>query len=81
MKKNILPNLFNSKHYDSEKFDKYYTTEKNIKKPSVEAVELLTHKADEANKEFKEFEKIAAIMHAAFGSEPFIKKYCTDKQS
>jgi len=23
MKKNILPNLFNSKHYDSEKFDKY----------------------------------------------------------
>lgn len=41
------------------KFDKYYTTEKNVKKPSVENVEILTHKADEASKEFQEFEKIA----------------------
>jgi leucyl aminopeptidase len=41
------------------KFDKYYTTEKNVKKPSVEAVEFLTHQADLADEEFKEFEKIA----------------------
>ena len=41
------------------KFDKYYTTEKNVKNPSVERVEFLTHKADDANKQFQEFEKIA----------------------
>lgn len=44
------------RHY---KFDKYYTTEKNIKKISVEQVTILTLEAKKVAKEFKEFEKIA----------------------
>ncbi|MCP5380732.1 MAG: leucyl aminopeptidase [Kordiimonadaceae bacterium] len=41
------------------KFDKYYTTEKNIKKPSLEQVTLVTDGAADAKKEFKVLEKIA----------------------
>lgn len=41
------------------KFDKYYTTEKNIKKISVEQVTFLTHEADQAASQFNEFKKIA----------------------
>lgn len=41
------------------KFDKYYTTEKNIKKISVEHVTFLTLEAEKAAIDFAEFEKIA----------------------
>ncbi|MDG1997471.1 MAG: leucyl aminopeptidase [Emcibacteraceae bacterium] len=56
----------------SYKFDKYYTTEKNIKKTSVERVTFWTHEADAANAEFAELEKIAdgVIMARDLVSEP-----------
>lgn len=43
----------------SYKFDKYFTTEKNIKKPSVEQVTFQTHGADEAAAKFETMEKVA----------------------
>ncbi|MDG1709543.1 MAG: M17 family peptidase N-terminal domain-containing protein, partial [Emcibacteraceae bacterium] len=56
----------------SYKFDKYYTTEKNVKKISVERVTFWTHEADAANAKFAEFEKIAdgVIMARNLVSEP-----------
>jgi len=41
------------------KFDKYYTTEKNIKKPSLEELTMMTEGAEQAKKEFADLEKIA----------------------
>lgn len=56
----------------SYKFDKYYTTEKNVKKPSVEAVTILTVDAGAANNQYAELEKIAdgVIMARDLVSEP-----------
>ncbi|MBT7581368.1 MAG: leucyl aminopeptidase, partial [Kordiimonadaceae bacterium] len=57
------------RHY---KFDKYYTTEKNIKKSSVETLTMMTEDAKQANKEFADLEKIAdgVIMARDLVSEP-----------
>ncbi|MCC3859958.1 leucyl aminopeptidase [Pseudemcibacter aquimaris] len=41
------------------KFDKYFTTEKNIKKPSVEQVTFQTHGADEAAAKFETMDRVA----------------------
>lgn len=42
----------------SYKFDKYYTTEKNVKRPSVEGVTILTQDAGAANEKFADLEKV-----------------------
>lgn len=54
------------------KFDKYYTTEKNVKKPSVEKITVITEGADVANEAYSELEKIAdgVIMARDLVSEP-----------
>ncbi len=44
------------RHY---KFDKYYTTEKNVKKPTVEKVLISTLEAEAEKDKFEELEKIA----------------------
>ena len=56
----------------SYKFDKYYTTEKNVKKPSVETVTILTLESEAAKAEFSSLSKIAdgVIMARNLVSEP-----------
>ena len=56
----------------SYKFDKYYTTEKNLKKKSVHSVTFLTVDADLSNNTFSDFDKIAdgVIMARDLVSEP-----------
>ena len=54
------------------KFDKYYTTEKNIKRPTVQTVDVMTSKIDKSKEEFGILEKIAdgVIMARDLVSEP-----------
>lgn len=54
------------------KFDKYYTTEKNIKKPTVQTVNVMTENVDAAKASFNELEKIAdgVILARDLVSEP-----------
>ncbi len=54
------------------KFDKYYTTEKNIKRPTVQTVNVMTSDIDKSKKEFSILEKIAdgVIMARDLVSEP-----------
>lgn len=54
------------------KFDKYYTTEKNVKKPSLTEITMMTEDAKQAKKEFADLEKIAdgVIMARNLVSEP-----------
>ena len=56
----------------SYKFDKYYTTEKNLKKKSVHSVTFLTVDADLSNNTFSDLDKIAdgVIMARDLVSEP-----------